>query len=156
MQLRRPFRPLDNGRYGLRLGAQERDAVAELCAELRPLVAERDGAAARLFPPAYRDDPEASDAFAELVRGSLESERLTAFDTVTATIDASELDEVQAAAWCGVLNDARLILGERLGVTEELYERGIERHDPRAPELAFYAWLTWLQGELVEALSTRL
>jgi hypothetical protein len=156
VQLRRPFRPLANGCYRVRLGKQEREALRELCAELRPLVEEGDGAVARLFPPAYRDDPEASDAFAELVRGSLESERLTAFDTVAATLHAAELDEAQATAWCGVLNDARLILGERLGVTEELYERGIERQDPRAPELAFYAWLTWLQGELVEALSSRL
>ncbi|HEU5212051.1 MAG TPA: DUF2017 family protein, partial [Gaiellaceae bacterium] len=62
----------------------------------------------------------------------------------------------QAAAWCGALNDARLVLGERLGVTEDLYENGIARDDPRARELAFYAWLTWLQGELVEALSSRL
>jgi hypothetical protein len=156
VQLRRPFRPLANGRYRVHLGKEEREAVGELCAALRPLVADGDGAVARLFPPAYRDDPDASDAFAELVRGSIESERLTAFDTVAATLHAAELDETQAAAWCGVLNDARLILGERLGVTEELYERGIERHDPRAPELAFYAWLTWLQGELVEALSSRL
>jgi soluble cytochrome b562 len=156
MQLRRPFRPLANGGYRVRLGAQEREALRELFAELRSLVAESDGAVARLFPPAYRDDPEASAAFAELVRHGLESERLAALDTVAATIDAGELDEAQATAWCGVLNDARLVLGERLGVTEELYDRGIERSDPRAPELAFYAWLTWLQGELVEALASRL
>ena len=67
MQLRRPFRPLANGRYRVRLGRQEREALGELCAELRPLVAEGDGAVAHPFPPAYRDDPEASDAFAELV-----------------------------------------------------------------------------------------
>ena len=156
MQLRRPFRPLENGRYRVRMGAQERAAMGELCAELRPLVADGDSAVARLFPAAYRDDPEASAAFAELAHDGLYTERLAAFDLVAATLNASELDESEAAAWCGVLNDARLILGERLGVTEDLYERGIERHDPHAPELAFYAWLTWLQGELVEALATRL
>jgi hypothetical protein len=153
---RRPLRPLPGGGYRLRLGAEERQAIRELCAELRPLVAGGDEAAARLFPPAYRDDAEASAAFDELVRSGLESERLAAFDAVTASVDADQLDEEQAAAWCGVLNDARLILGERLGVTEKLYEQGINRDDPRAPELAFYAWLTWLQGEIVEALSSRL
>ncbi len=48
------------------------------------------------------------------------------------------------------------MLGERLGVTEDLYTDGIDPGDPRAPELALYGWLTWLQGELVEALASRL
>jgi ATP-dependent Clp protease adaptor protein ClpS len=111
---------------------------------------------ARLFPAAFRDDDEAAAEFAELTRDGLEHERLAAFDTVARTIGADELDEAEAAAWCGALNDARLVLGERLGVTEELYATGIRRDDPRAPELAFYAWITWLQGELVEALASRL
>ena len=72
------------------------------------------------------------------------------------TLDAERLEEEEAAAWCGVLNDARLVLAEQLGVTEELYERGISPRDPRAAELAYYGWLTWLQGELVEALASRL
>jgi hypothetical protein len=153
---RRPFRPIDGGGYRVKLGAQERAAVREVCAELRALVAANDDAAARLFPPAFRDDEQASAAFDELVHDDLEAQRLAAFDTVTATIESDRLDEEQAAAWCGALNDARLVLGERLGVTEELYDNGIPRDDPRARELAFYAWLTWLQGELVEALSSRL
>jgi hypothetical protein len=66
------------------------------------------------------------------------------------------LHHVQVEAWCGALNDLRLVLGERLGVTEELYEQGIDRNDPRAPELALYGWLTWLQGEVVEVLASRL
>ena len=146
MVFRRPFKPLDGGGYRVKLGAPERAAVRDLCVELRALVVANDAAAARLFPPAFRDDEQASAAF----------DGLAAFDTVEATLDADRLDEAQAAAWCGALNDARLVLGERLGVTEELYENGIPRDDPRSRELAFYAWLTWLQGELVEALSTRL
>jgi hypothetical protein len=153
---RRPFKPLDGGVYRVKLNPQERVAMRELCAELRGLVLAGDAAAARLFPPAFRDDPKASAEFDELVRDDLEAQRLTAFDTVEATLDRDRLDEEQAAAWCGALNDARLVLGERLGVTEELYESGISRDDPRAGELAFYAWLTWLQGELVEALASQL
>jgi hypothetical protein len=154
--LRHPFRPLGDGRYRVRLGSQEREAVRELCAELRTLVAADAPDVARLFPPAFRDDDEAAADFAELTRDGLENERLAAFDTVARTIAADELDEAEAAAWCGALNDARLVLGERLDVTEELYATGIRRDDPRAPELAFYAWLSWLQGELVEALASRL
>ena len=152
---RRPFRPLGDG-YRLTLDAHEREAVRTVCAELRELVAGEDAAAARLFPPAYRDDPEASAEYDELVRESLVSERLRAADTVAATIDAERLDEAQAAAWCGVLNDARLLLGERLGVTDDFHEQRIHPRDPRRAQLALYGWLTWLQNELVEALASRL
>ena len=90
------------------------------------------------------------------MRESLVSDRLRALDPVLETVDQSRLSLAQVEAWCGALNDIRLVLGERLGVTEELYETGIDRHDPRAPELALYSWLTWLQGEVVEALAARL
>ena len=153
---RRPFKPLAGGGYRVKLGADEREAVRDLCVQLRTLVISQDEDAARLFPPAFRDDEQASAEFEELVRDGLEAERLAAFETVERTVDADRLDEEQAAAWCGALNDARLVLGERLGVTEELYQTGIRRDDPRAHELAFYAWLTWLQGEMVDALSSRL
>jgi hypothetical protein len=154
--LRRPFRPVAGGGYRVRLGHDERDAVRDVCAELRLLVAADAPDVARLFPPAFRDDDEAAAEFEELTRDGLEAERLAAFDTVARTVDAEQLDEAEAAAWCGALNDVRLVLGERLEVTDELYVTGIRRADPRAPELAFYGWLTWLQGELVEALATRL
>jgi hypothetical protein len=152
--LRRPFRPVAAGGYRVRLGRDERDAVRNVCAELRILVAADAPDVARLFPPAFRDDDEAAAEFEELTRDGLEADRLAAFDTVARTVDAEQLDEAEAAAWCGALNDVRLVLGERLEVTDELYVTGIRRDDPRAPELAFYGWLTWLQGELVEALAT--
>jgi Domain of unknown function (DUF2017) len=47
------------------------------------------------------------------------------------------------------------VLGERLGVTEDTYDRPLDPRDPRAPELAVFGWLTWLQGSAVEALASR-
>ena len=72
------------------------------------------------------------------------------------TADAERLSHAELETWCGALNDMRLVLGEKLGVTEELYERAVDPRDPRAPELALYGWLTWLQGSIVELLSARL
>ena len=72
------------------------------------------------------------------------------------SIAADRLDEEQLAAWCGALNDLRLVLGEQLGVTEDMYDRPVPADDPRAPALALYGWLTWLQGHVVEALASRL
>jgi hypothetical protein len=151
-----PVRPLRKGGYRLELGAFEREALRSLVVELRDLIQTEDGSVARLFPDAYRDDPAASEEFDRLVRGELTSGRLAALLTVEATLEADRLDEEQLSAWCGALNDLRLVLGERLGVTEDLYETGIDPRDPRAQELALYGWLTWLQGNVVEALASRL
>ena len=65
-------------------------------------------------------------------------ERLDALALIDVTLDRAEPagdwwqialtpDEVQA--WLGVLNDTRLVLGTRLGVTEE--EREVDRTTPR-------------------------
>jgi hypothetical protein len=152
---RRPVRLLGDV-YALDLTGEERDVVKRLLQELGELVEEDDATVQRLFPPAHRDDPEASAAFAALARDGLVQGRRTAIDAVLASVDRDRLSHAEVEAWCGALNDLRLVLGERLGVTEDLYVDGIDRRDPRAPQLALYGWLTWLQGEIVEVLATRL
>ena len=153
---RDPVRPLSDGGYRIRLGADERRLLRGLCAELRELIGTGDETIARLFPAAYRDDAEASAEYDRLVRDELVGGRLDALRTVEATVEAERLEEAELGAWCGVLNDLRLTLGERIGVTEDMYETAIDPRDPRAPEVALYGWLTWLQGNVVEALATRL
>ena len=153
---RRAVRPLPNGAFQLDLTPEERAAVAGLAASVRTLIQADDEDVKRLFPDAYRDDPAASADYRSLVHDDLVQGRLDAIDTVTATREAERIDADQLGAWCGALNDVRLVLGERLGVTDDLYERGIDPSDPRAPQLALYGWLTWLQGEIVEALASRL
>jgi Domain of unknown function (DUF2017) len=151
-----PVRPQRDGGYRVRLGDDERRTLRSLCGELRGLITAEDGAVGRLFPAAYRDDDAANADYESLVRGELVEGRLAAIATVEASIEAERLDEEQLAAWCGALNDLRLVLGEQLGVTEDLYERGFDEDDPRAPGLGLYGWLTWLQGHVVEALASRL
>ena len=55
------------------------------------------------------------------------------------------------------LDALRLVLGERLGVTEDLDLGALSllRH-PQARELALYGWLTAVQNAAVEALASRL
>jgi hypothetical protein len=122
---------------------------------------EEDPARARLNPRAYLD-PTAESEDAEwqaLVGPSLLRERLDALQLITVTLGRAVLvgewwqidltpDEVQA--WLGVLNDTRLVLGTRLGVTEE--ERALDPGVPDAGPYALYQWLTWVQGDLVEEL----
>lgn len=147
---------LEDGTYRVRIGVDERRALATLCAELRTLIEADAGDVARLFPAAYGDDADASAEYDRLVRDDLVAQRLDALRIVRETVEAERLDEAQLAAWCGALNDLRLVLGERLGVTEDLYADGIDPRDPRAPQLELYAWLTWLQAHVVDALASRL
>jgi len=156
LTLARGLQALRDGGYRLRLERHERGLLDVLAAHLEVLVRDDDPGVARLFPSAYKDDPEANEEFRRLTRGSLAEGRLRALRTVRETHTAERLDEQQADAWLTALNDLRLVLGERIGVTEDLYEQEIDDRDPRAPELEIYAWLTWLQSSVVDALASRL
>jgi hypothetical protein len=147
-----PVKPLRDGRYRLRLGAEERALVRALCADLRAQIEADDRAVPRLFPPAHRTDPDAAAEFDRVARDQLVSGRLAALDTVARTVEADTLGEEELSAWCGALNDLRLVLGERLGVTEDMDQTLFTR----SPEHALYAWLTWLQAATVDALASRL
>jgi len=80
--------------------------------------------------------------------------RRRALDTLERTLDADELTAEDADAWLRVLNDLRLILGTRLDVTEDTTLAELDPNDPNAHQYAVYAYLSWLQEQLVAALST--
>ena len=124
-----------------------------LCEELRGRVdQERDHRdLRRLFPPAHADDQEAEDAYRRLVRSQLDVGRERAIATVQRTLRNDTLSTEDAESWLRVLNDLRLVLGTRLDVTEEM-SFDLDPNDPAAAELAVYAYLSWLQEQLVEAL----
>jgi hypothetical protein len=145
-----------DGTYAINLEPWERDLLRTLPGQLRDLLATDDPALERLYPPAYVDDTERNDEYQRLMRGDLTARRLTSLDVLETTVDATRLDEEQLAAWLGALNDLRLVLGTRLDVTEELYDREPDPDDPQAPAFALYGYLGWLQETVVQALSTAL
>ena len=144
------------GGGGVRVGLseQERELVRQLCArlalEVESGVGEDDGLE-RLFPSAYPDDADAAVDFSQLVRPGLVDGKVAALRQVEATAGEDRLGVDDAQAWLTALNDLRLVLGTRIGVTEDPDE-----HDFAHPGYAVYAWLTWLQSELVEALAAGL
>lgn len=119
---------------------------------------------ARLFPRAYLDptEEEAETEFQRLVHEDLVRERLAAFSLVSVSLERAitkpgglievELSPDETNAWLGVLNDARLALGTVLGVTEDSFEDDLDPDDPDTAPYAIYAWLTMLQGALLDAL----
>jgi hypothetical protein len=118
-----------------------------------------DPVLARLLPDAYRDDPDASGEFRKYTEQGLRSAKVAAARTVLATLPPSggkiRLSEPEAQAWLRSLNDVRLALSVRLGITEELDEAepDPDPDDPRAAYLWVYQWLAIVQESLVEALS---
>jgi len=142
------------GEIRLRLSREERELLRRLPRELRALVDGRPEAPdlRRLFPPAY-EDPDSEAEYRRLTRGELVEGRREALRVLEETVGRDRLTEEDLHAWLGALNDLRLVLGTRLGVTAETYERELDPLDPRAHELAVYAFLTWLQEQVVEALA---
>lgn len=157
------FRSGRDGALTVSLAEEELALMRALPEQLRDVFDDDndDPARARLFPRAYLD-PTAETEEAEwqaLVHPSLLRERLDALQLITVTLDRAtfdgdwwqiELTPEEVHAWLGVLNDTRLVLGTRLGVTEE--ERELDPADPEAGAYALYQWLTWVQGDLVQEL----
>ena len=144
------------GDFRLRLSREEREVLRALPNQLRELLGTDDPSLERLFPTAYAEDTHAQADFEHLTRDELVSRKLRALRVMEATVDADRLDEEELNAWLGALEDLRLVLGTRLDVTEEISTRPFSPHDPRAPELALYGYLSWLQEQAVAALSAGL
>ncbi|MCM3657566.1 DUF2017 domain-containing protein [Agromyces mediolanus] len=117
-----------------------------------------DPAIDRLLPNAYPDDVEAADEFERYTRGSLVDGKRQAAQSVRDATDVSdgrdlveiELDESQAWGWLTFLTDLRLILAERVGVTDDGgYTEDEERDDYLR---AAYEWAGFVQGSMLEIL----
>jgi Domain of unknown function (DUF2017) len=150
------IRPRPDGDFDLDLPRNERDILRALPEVLREAVTGDDPAAERLFPAAHPEDPLREEEYRRLTRESLVGKRLSAIDVVESTLDAERLDEEELSAWLGALNDLRLVLGSRLEVTEESYDRDLDADDPRAPAIALYHYLSWLVAQAVDALAAGL
>lgn len=151
-----PFKRTRRGDFELHLDPKERDILRGLPDQLRSLIENEDPttdpAMARLYPPAYEDDPIRNLEFERMAGDDLTSQRLSSIAAMEGSIDADRLTEEQILSWLGVLNDLRLVLGTRLEITEEMTEDDFAPNDPRASTFALYAYLTWLVDAIVRAL----
>jgi uncharacterized protein DUF2017 len=147
-----------HGRLRLRLEPIEVDLLLSLLDQLEAVIdaeAENDPVRARLFPSAYRDDPDAAAEYRSLTEETLTADRVDRIGSTRAELaQGGDIDltvhEV-SRRWIQVLNDLRLALGTRLGVTED--DR--PDFDPEGPDgqiRAIYHWLTAVQDSVVSAL----
>lgn len=154
--MRRRIERQPDGGYRVRLPAAERDLLRALPDQLRDLLGGDDPSLARLFPPAYADDPAADAEYRDLVGEGLLRERLASLDALERTADAERLDEEELTAWLGALESLRLVLGTQLDVREDAGALPVATDHPDAPRYALYGWLSWLQEEVVAALAAGL
>jgi len=165
------FRRNRRGKVEVCLTDDEAALLLSLRDELEPVLnappaATDDPVVRRLFPVAYTD-PTEEDAEAQwqrLMHDDLARQRLVALADVAQTIEGArrgkgtvefELGDDGVAAWLSALNDARLALGTRLDVTEDMdYDlEGRDPDDPLTQAYAVYLWLGWAQELLLETIA---
>ncbi|GAA2448181.1 MULTISPECIES: DUF2017 family protein [Agromyces] len=143
------------------LEAEEAMLLSELADQVDSVLllgSGEDPAIDRLLPNAYPDDVEAAGEFERYTRGSLVDGKRQAAQSVRDATDVSdgrdlveiELDESEAWGWLTFLTDLRLILAERVGVTDDGgYAEDEERDDYLR---AAYEWAGFVQGSMLEIL----
>lgn len=151
---------IDRAPLRMVFAAEEAAVVRGLLKELDAVLGDDGPEAAddpvrqRLFPSAYPDDGDAEAEYRSLTESTLRTERVGRVATCIGELADGgrvDLDDPDAARrWLQVLNDLRLALGTRLGVTEEPPE--IDPADPQAQPWLLYGWLTELQDVLVQAV----
>ncbi|HTE73994.1 MAG TPA: DUF2017 domain-containing protein [Actinomycetes bacterium] len=120
--------------------------------------APEDPALARLFPDGYTDDSDASADFRRYTEPGLRAQKRVALQTAVAMLGEGgqrlQVTDDEASAWLRALNDTRLVLGQRLDVTEDWDEvvESLAADDPRLPMFWVYDRLTYLEESLVQAL----
>jgi hypothetical protein len=146
------------GRLRLRLEPVETVLLSRLIDELDTMLAEPlgdDEVLQRLYPAAYRDDTEAEVEFRSLTETSLRAERAERIAACRADLAQSDeidlTDEDAGRRWIQVLNDLRLALGTRLGISEE-DDHDLDPSDPQTPPRVVYYWLTEVQDSVVSGL----
>lgn len=156
----------------VRMARVEASQLAQLVDDFRELVgSDRDAddpALQRLAPDPYPDDADASIAFrgatrdelfdrraldADVVRASLSDLRADiatmsqteAFTEHELAVDAADVD-----AWLRTLTALRLVVAERLSISDE------DDHDPDDPRFGVYDWLGYRLEIMIEAAESHL
>ena len=148
-----PIRRGRGGRIKIDLGSEERALLRQVAAEVQALLekAPEDPSLRRLRPTAHEDE-DLELEYRNLAGPQLDAGRRSALATLAGTAGNDVLSVEEADAWLRALNDARLVLGTQLDIAEDFDWDRVEGH-PQAPELAVYAYLSWIQEQLVEAVA---
>jgi hypothetical protein len=138
----------EGGIFKVTLGEIERQIITGACAQFATDIG--DASKSRLYPLAYPEDPSAEADYREMVDKVLKRHRYQTLAEMARSAHEPELTMEQLESWMHALETMRLLLGERIGITEDL-QGPIEGEKAGAFEL--YRFLTWLQACVVDALA---
>jgi hypothetical protein len=114
-----------------------------------------DAALARLLPDAYRGDDESAREYRRMTERGLAGRKVAHAEVVMATAGTGgdvRLSEADAQAWLRTLTDLRLVLAERLGISDEGWEPSDDDEQRTLAEV--YDWLGWMQESLIHAVAS--
>jgi hypothetical protein len=138
------------------LDAGTLSGLAGLGGEVPPL--SEDPALARLFPVAY-EDPDHAEEYRRYTYTELHAAKVAGLEQLARQLTELPphvvLDDDSAQVWLSALNDLRLVVGSRIGLTEDNADEldALPPDDLRAYLYGVYVVLTSLQDSLVEALA---
>jgi Domain of unknown function (DUF2017) len=128
-----------------------------------------DPVVVRLFPVVYPDDAAEAAEFRRFTEGDLKTAKIDQAGAVLAALPGDSdidprgtevrLDPEAAEAWLRAINDVRLAMGVRLGISDQTdldteIDDEITRDmtSARAFQLSVYAYLGYLQESLLDAI----
>jgi hypothetical protein len=156
-----PFSMKRDGSIDVRVSVVEIDALRHIMSEMIDALATPDATELQRLFPQPSDDPILAQELTRLMGDDLVTHKVEAARAVVRCIDAgarkrdswrATLQSDDAETWLHAINDARLVLGTRLGVTEEMDHRPLPPSDARANEHNMYLYLSALEGYLVDVL----
>lgn len=148
------FVPHPDGRFEVALPTDTRLGILALAEQLEELQSTDQPETKRLFPAAYPDDPERDAGYQIFARDQLIEKRREAVAVIRSTVDQEFFTGEELAAWMGILNDLRLVLGTMLDVAED--DHDIDPESPDFDSQLLYRLLGEIVHDMVEALTTSL
>ena len=149
----RYFKRRRDGSYDVRLDEDLRDVLRWLLPQVKEVIVDEGDLSRRLFPTAHPQNPDLESEYQRIAHDDLKASRLATFEVIESSIEADRLDAEQMAAWIRAVNDARLVLGTRLDVSEETTLRDFDPDEPEYGLYWGYSILSELLWEMVDALN---
>ena len=137
--------------YILNLDPQDREVLRQLIPQFRALLEEPDQPVLRrLFPPAYSEaaHAEQQEEYRRLMQEDLVARHREELDLLVSTADADRLSEEQLLAWTAPSTACAWC-----SAPSSTSRRVTRAGEPASAEESIYHWLTYLQGEAIEALA---
>lgn len=141
---------VEDGEINVRLDENLRALLTKVSEELRELLLVDEGEQlTRLYPPAHPDDDELQSEFKEMVHDQLLMQRLDGIDQLQQSVNDETISVELADTWMAIINQARLVLGTQLDVSEE--DGPVAEDDPDLQAKVVYQVLSHILEDLTTA-----